>query len=147
MRLVLSFVLVWAIAYAKPSARKLNLARLTRNLNKIDFSDCGQRPLATDNGASEVANITDDVQEAIPHSHPSICSIRRSHDPNHHACSGVLVKKMAGEYHIFTSYMCIWYSTYYNIQRYEAYCGVHKISNLGEPQRVRVTFRGFSLYK
>uniref|UniRef100_A0A2C9LXI5 Uncharacterized protein n=1 Tax=Biomphalaria glabrata TaxID=6526 RepID=A0A2C9LXI5_BIOGL len=128
MRLVLSFVLVWAIAYAKPSARKLNLARLTRNLNKIDFSDCGQRPLATDNGASE-------------------CSIRRSHDPNHHACSGVLVKKMAGEYHIFTSYMCIWYSTYYNIQRYEAYCGVHKISNLGEPQRVRVTFRGFSLYK
>ncbi|KAI8784837.1 myeloblastin, partial [Biomphalaria glabrata] len=74
---------------------------------KIDFFCCGQRPLVTDNGALEVAQRNDHVQEAIPHSHPSICSIRHVND-TYHLCSGVLVKNLAGKYFIITSfYGCV----------------------------------------
>ncbi|XP_055880456.1 mannan-binding lectin serine protease 1-like isoform X2 [Biomphalaria glabrata] len=104
MRLVLSFGLVWAIAYVKHSARGLHTTnKIISREDKIDFFCCGQRPLATDNGASEVAQTTDDIQGAIPHSHPSICSIRPVNN-TYHMFSGVLVKNLAGKYYIITNW-------------------------------------------
>uniref|UniRef100_A0A2C9KPR7 Secreted protein n=1 Tax=Biomphalaria glabrata TaxID=6526 RepID=A0A2C9KPR7_BIOGL len=111
MRLVLSFGLVWAIAYVKHSARGLHTTnKFISPEDKIDFFCCGQRPLATDNGALEVAQRNGHVQEAIPHSHPSICSIRRVNNI-YHKCSGVLVKNLAGKYFIITN----WYYCVYDI--------------------------------
>ncbi|KAK0050305.1 serine protease beta [Biomphalaria pfeifferi] len=139
MRLVLSFVLVWAIAYAKPSARGLDLARLTRSrYDKIDAAGCGQRPLASGNGASEVALRIVGGQETIPYSHPSICSLRYTTAPTHHFCGGTLVKNLAGEYYFVTAAHCVYGEP--RASRYEAHCGIHDRSDLREPHRVIVHF-------
>ncbi|XP_055880455.1 chymotrypsin B-like isoform X1 [Biomphalaria glabrata] len=138
MRLVLSFGLVWAIAYVKHSARGLHTTnKIISREDKIDFFCCGQRPLATDNGASEVAQTTDDIQGAIPHSHPSICSIRPVNN-TYHMFSGVLVKNLAGKYYIITN----WFSGTHPFRNlfYEAHCGVYDRTDLSEPQRVSVRF-------
>lgn len=42
--------------------------------DQIDAPGCGQRPLATGNGASEITARIVGGQEAIPYSHPSIVS-------------------------------------------------------------------------
>ncbi|KAH9514780.1 Trypsin-1 [Bulinus truncatus] len=139
MRLLLASVLIWALAYAKPSVRGIDLARLTRSrYDKIDAPGCGNRPLAPGNGASEVSARIVGGQESIPYSHPSICSLRMVTSPTFHFCGGSLVKNLVGEYFLITAAHCVYHET--RPSRYEAHCGIHDRSDGNEPHRSVVYF-------
>ncbi|KAH9488037.1 Enteropeptidase [Bulinus truncatus] len=139
MRLLLASLLVWALAYAKPSARGVDLTRLARSrYDKIDAPGCGLRPLVPGNGASEVTTRIVGGKEAIPYSHPSICSLRMVTSPSHHFCAGTLVKNLVGEYFLVTAAHCVFEEP--RPSRYEAHCGIHDRVDTSEPHRVVIYF-------
>ncbi|XP_055880348.1 trypsin-1-like isoform X1 [Biomphalaria glabrata] len=139
MRHLVCLLLVWTLANVKPSTQGQDLIRLVRSrYDQIDAPGCGLRPLATGNGASEITARIVGGQEAIPYSHPSICSLRMTTSPTHHFCGGTLVKNLAGEYHFITAAHCV--NGEPRPSRYEAHCGIHDRTDTNEPHRVIVYF-------
>merc|ERR1719234_623621 len=99
MMKIVAFICLIACCLAAPNKR---------SAARIDSPGCGQRPLLSDNGASELSKAASRIvggQESTPFSWPSICSLE-SND-GYHICGSVLVKNLAGEYFLATAAHCI----------------------------------------
>jgi len=101
------------------------------------------RPYVSNNGEFELTQTKRIVggQEAMPNSHPSICSFRMCNGFGNncqHICGSTLVKNLKNEWYLVTAAHCI---SELSLSRYEASCGIHSIDPLASnPYQVTVKF-------
>ena len=99
-----------------------------------DQTGCGRRPLATDNGRSEITlngrgKRIVGGRVAENNTWPSICRLRRNFNGGYGQCGGTLVKNNRGEFYFISAAHCM-KDRSIPASKFVAYCGIHHLDDI-----------------